>query len=104
MAQVITAAEAVARIPDGATLGVSGLGLCGWAEEAGTAIETSFLDGGHPRDLTLVHGAGIGNALGAGTHHLGHEGLVAKWFGAHTGVAPGMAHLIEENQCQAYCI
>jgi propionate CoA-transferase len=70
MAQVITAAEAVARIPDGATLGVSGLGLCGWAEEVGTAIETSFLDGGHPRDLTLVHGAGIGNALGAGTHHL----------------------------------
>lgn len=104
MAQVITAAEAVARIPDGATLGVSGLGLCGWAEEVGTAIETSFLDGGHPRGLTLVHGAGIGNARGAGTHHLGHEGLVAKWFGAHTGVAPGMAHLIEENQCQAYCI
>lgn len=104
MQRFVTAAEAVALIPDGATVGVSGLGLCGWAEEVGTAIEAAFLDSGHPRGLTLVHGGGIGNALGAGTHHLGHEGLVAKWIGAHTGVAPAMAQLIEENRCQAYCI
>lgn len=100
----LTAEEAVARIPDGATVGVSGLGLCGWAEEVGVAVEKAYLEGGHPRDLTLVHGAGIGNALGAGTHHLGHEGLVTKWIGAHTGVAPAMAQLIEENHCAAYCI
>lgn len=100
----LTAEAAVARIPDGATVGVSGLGLCGWAEEVGVALEQAYLEGGHPRDLTLVHGAGIGNALGAGTHHLGHEGLVTKWIGAHTGVAPAMAQLIEENHCAAYCI
>ena len=85
--------------------------LAGFAEEVAIAIEQSFLEKGHPRGLTLVHGSGIGNAIPpiapedyAGTHHFGHEGLVAKWIGAHTGLAPNMAHLIEQDRCEAYCI
>src|SRR5262245_30537094 len=80
------------------------MGLSGWAEEVGIAIEAAFLGRGHPRGLTLVHGSAIGNWTNAGTHHLGHEGLVAKWVGAHTGAAPNMAHLVEQDKVQAYCI
>jgi propionate CoA-transferase len=111
MTEVIRADQVPALIPDGATVAVSGIGLSGFAEEVAIAVEQSFLEQGHPRDLTLVHAAGIGNAIPpvapedfAGIHHFGHEGLVAKWIGAHTGVAPNMAHLIEQNRCQAYCI
>ena len=111
LAEVIRADEVPALIRDGATMAVSGIQLSGFAEEVAIAVEQSFLEKGHPRGLTLVHGSGIGNAIPpvapedfAGTHHFGHEGLVAKWIGGHTGVAPNMAHLIEQNRCQAYCI
>ena len=103
MAKIITAEQAAELIPDGATVGASGMQVI-WAEEIGVAIEQRFLAAAHPRDLTLVHGAGIGNWVDKGLHHFGHEGLVAKWIGAHTGAAPAMAHLIEQNKCQAYCI
>ena len=111
MAKVIRADEVPALIPDGATLAVSGIVLSGFAEEVAIAVEQSFLGKGHPCGLTLMQGAGIGNAIPpvapedyAGIHHFGHEGLVAKWIGGHTGVAPNMAHLIEQNRCEAYCI
>ncbi|MGB8265463.1 MAG: CoA-transferase [Candidatus Velthaea sp.] len=103
MAKIITAEQAAALIPDGATVGASGMQVM-WAEEVGVAIEQRFLATAQPRNITLVHGSGIGNWVNLGTHHLGHEGLVAKWIGAHTGAAPAMAHLIEQNKCQAYCI
>ncbi len=104
MAKTLTASEAVAQIPDGATVAMSGVALCGFAVEVANAIEDAFMAAGHPRDLTLVHAAGIGNFDKEGMSHLGHEGLVAKWIGGHTGAAPGMAHLIEGNHCQAYCV
>ena len=61
MAEFLSADEAVARIPDGATIGMTGIVMCGVAEEVAVAIERAFRDRGHPRDLTLVHAAGIGN-------------------------------------------
>lgn len=66
LAEVIHADEVPALIPDGATLGVSGILLSGFAEEVAIAVEQSFLEKGHPRGLTLVHGSGIGNAHTAG--------------------------------------
>ncbi len=103
MAKIVTAEQAATLIPEGATLGAAGMQVI-WAEEVGIAIEERFLATGQPKDITLVHGAGIGNWIDKGTAHLGHEGLVAKWIGAHTGAAPAMAHLIEQNKCEAYCI
>ena len=78
MAEFLSADEAVARIPDGATLGMTGILMCGVAEEVAAAIERAFRDRGHPRDLTLVHASGIGNWHEGGVAHLGHEGLVTK--------------------------
>jgi propionate CoA-transferase len=101
---VISAREAAALIPDNATLGASGLGISGWAEDVAIAIEEAFLPTGHPCGLPLVHAAGIGNFSGMGTNHRAHEGLVTKWIGAHTVTSPRMAHLMEQNLCQAYCL
>jgi propionate CoA-transferase len=104
MKKLIQADAVATLIRDGATIGVSGILLSGFAEEVAIALEKSFLATGHPRDLTLVHGAGIGNWTDKGTHHFGHAGMVTRWFGAHTGAAPNMAHLIEQDQCEAYCL
>jgi propionate CoA-transferase len=104
MSKVITADQAAALIPDGATVAASAQGLTGWAEEVAIAIEKRFLETGTPRNLTLVHGAGIGDWKSKGAHHLGHEGLLTKWMGGHTGSAPNVAQLIMENKCEAYCL
>jgi hypothetical protein len=67
MAEFLSADEAVARIPDGATLGMTGIVMCGVAEEVAVAIERAFRGGGHPRDLTLVHAAGMATGRRAGS-------------------------------------
>lgn len=48
MAKFITAREAAGLIPDGATVGLAGMGLSGWAEEIACAIRDSFKETGHP--------------------------------------------------------
>lgn len=48
LAEVIRADEVPALIPDGATMGVSGILLSGFAEEVAIAVEQSFLEKGHP--------------------------------------------------------
>src|ERR1019366_9794618 len=57
-----TAAEAVALIRDGDTVGLMGGG--GGLMEASClfgAVEQRFLATGHPRDLAVVHALGIGD-------------------------------------------
>ena len=53
MATFLTAQEAAERIPDGATVGLAGMGLSGWPEEVACAIRDRFRETGHPRILNL---------------------------------------------------
>ena len=46
MAKFITAKEAAQLIPDGATVGLAGMGLSGWAEEIACAIRDNFKETG----------------------------------------------------------
>ena len=80
MAQFITAQEAAKLIPDGATVGIAGMGLSGWAEEIGRAIRDSYRETGHPRDLTLKQGCAMGDWKTRGVTVLGEAGprLVTK--------------------------
>ena len=48
-------------IKDGDTIYSTGMMLAGLAEEAFMQIERSFLDSGHPRDLSWYFPAGQGN-------------------------------------------
>ena len=56
MAKFITAKEAAQLIPDGATVGVAGMGLSGWAEEVGRAMRDNFKETGH---TSLVKQTGL---------------------------------------------
>ena len=55
----ITAAEAAALIPDGAVVGLAGMGLAGWPEEIACAIRDRFRETGHPRNLNIKQGSAI---------------------------------------------
>jgi len=61
MAKFITAKQAAELIPDGATVGIAGMGLSGWAEEIACAIRDRYAETGHPRGINLKQGSAIGD-------------------------------------------
>jgi propionate CoA-transferase len=103
MSKVISATAAAALIKDGATVGASALTLAGWPEELAIAMEKRFLASGHPANLTLVHASGIGDWKTKGTEHFAHHGMIGRWIGGHTGLAPGLAKMVVDGNCEGYC-
>ncbi|MBR4231948.1 MAG: acyl CoA:acetate/3-ketoacid CoA transferase [Oscillospiraceae bacterium] len=127
MAKFITAREAAALIPDGATVGLAGMGLSGWAEELACAIRDNFRETGHPCNLNLKQGSAMGD-WGYGNQFDGWErsrlpepdndhgvrgvsrfgeagpGLVTKWTSAHIGSAFAMCDLARKEQVESYCL
>lgn len=128
MARFITAKEAAKLIPDGATVGVAGMGLSGWAEEIACAMRDSFRETGHPCGLHLKQGSalgdwGYGNAFvgwdrskreggpdkehgNRGATRLGEAGpgLVKKWTSAHIGSAFTLCDQARNNELESYCL
>jgi len=128
MAKFITAAEAARLIPDGATVGVGGMGLSGWPEGVACAIRDSFKETGHPCNLNLKQGSAMGD-WGYGNGFVGWDrnpreggpdmehgvrgvtrfgeagpGLVTKWTSAHIGSAFTLCDQVRANQIESYCL
>ena len=128
MAEFITAKQAAELIPDGATVGVAGMGLSGWAEELACAIRDHYKETGHPKGIHLKQGSalgdwGVGNsfigwdrvkrpdgpdkehgARGATRFGEAGEGLVAKWTSAHIGSAFTLCDLARQEKLESYCL
>lgn len=101
----LSADEAAALIPDGATVALMGGG--GGLMEATTvfqAIERRFLASGAPRGLTAVHALGIGDRHSRGMNCFAHEGLVKRVIGGHWVWSPRMQQLARENRIEAYIL
>jgi len=128
MAKFITAQDAAKLIPDGATVGLAGMGLSGWAEEIACAIRDSYRETGHPKDLNLKQGSALGD-WGYGNQFVGWNrskreggpdndhgnrgatrlgeagpGLVKKWTSAHIGSAFTLCDQARKNQLESYCL
>lgn len=106
MAKFITAIEAARLIPDGATVGLAGMGLSGWAEEVACAMRDSFKETGHPCNLNLKQGSAMGDWKERGVTRLGEAGpgLVTRWSGAHVGSAYTLRDMAVKNQLQCHCL
>src|ERR1700733_11066039 len=97
------AEDAVEQIFDGATIALAGSG--GGLLEADAVLaklEQRFLETGHPRDLTVVHALGIGDAKGSGLGRFAHAGMVKRVIGGHWSWAPSMQKLAKDNAIEAY--
>ena len=104
-ARFITADEAAALIPDGATVALMGGG--GGLMEATTlfqAVERRFLATGAPRGLTAVHALGIGDKKSLGMNCFAHEGLVKRVIGGHWVWSPRMQQLALADKIEAYIL
>lgn len=106
MATFVTAQEAAKLIPDGATVGLAGMGLSGWPEEVACAMRDQFKETGHPCNLNLKQGSAMGDWKERGVTRLGEagEGLITRWSGAHIGSAFSLNELVRQNKIQCHCL
>lgn len=105
VSKVVSAADAVRRIKDGATVLVDGSG--GGVNEPGAvlaALEARFLRDRHPAALTLVHPSGMGDGQGGGMDRLAHEGMVKRVIGGHWNWCRNMQRMATSEQIEAYCL
>ena len=102
-ANFITPEDAVGYIKDGMTVCPIGMTLVSASESILKAIEKSFLETGHPAEITLLHSCGQSDRKD-GIQHFAHEGLVKRIIGSHWGLQPRWMEMIANNQVEAYCL
>lgn len=111
MSKVVTARDAVAFIPDGAT--VASAGVIGWVTPDAVlkALGERFAETASPQNLTFYFPCGTGDAMGIrGMDHVAREGLMKRIVSGSyinpvdplTGKRPELMRLIRENRVEAY--
>ncbi len=97
--------DCAASVKDGDTIAVTGNGG-GMLEPDAifAALEKRFLETGHPRDLTLIHALGIGDAEYRGVNRFAHKGMVKRVIGGHWSWSPRMQKLARDNEIEAFTL
>ena len=109
MSKLASAAEAAARIPDGAIVTVSSSSALGCPDLVLSAIGARFDHEGHPQGLTTIHPIAAGDMYGVkGVDHIAKDGLLARILGGSYPSGPSnkpmpeIWKMVVENRVAAY--
>ena len=109
MGKQVSAAVAVARIPDGAVVTVSSSSALGCPDAVLKALGERFRAEGHPRSLTTLHPIAAGDMYGVkGIDHIAQDGLLARVIagsypsGPSSLPMPEIWRMIVEERVAAY--
>lgn len=109
MSKLTSAADAAARIPDGAVVTVSSSSALGCPDLVLAAIGARFDAEGHPKGLTTIHPIAAGDMYGVkGVDHIAKDGLLARILGGSYPSGPSSKPMPEiwkmvvENRVAAY--
>ncbi len=109
MTKLVSPAEAVARIPDGAVVTVSSSSALGCPDLVLKALGERFRAEGHPRDLTTLHPIAAGDMYGVkGIDWIAQDGLLARVLagsypsGSSNLPMPEIWKMIVEDRVAAY--
>ena len=94
--KIVTASQAAAKIPDGALIGISGVGPWGAAMEVYQAVAERFEKERHPADISLIHAGG--NMF---TPEFAKDGKLAAYY---SGLPNLDSDLMASNQFPVYSL
>ncbi len=100
--KVITLEEAIYQIQDGWTIGVEGFVGAGTPDDLCAALGKRFLDEKNPKNLTLIHSSGPGDASTRGANRIAHAGMYKRVISGHYGLVPEIGKLALANDFEAY--
>jgi propionate CoA-transferase len=103
LSKLISSEQAAKLIKDSTTVAIEGFVTLGHPEELSTYIEKRFLETGHPKNLTIMYCAGIGDGKTSfGINHYAYEGLLKRVVCGHFNLSPKLAGLVSDNKIEAY--
>ncbi len=100
--KVVSAEEAIGMIQNGWVLGVEGFVGAGTADELCLTLAERYLKTGEPRELTVIHSSGPGDAGQRGLNRAAQKGLFKRVISGHYGLVPQIGKLALENDFEAY--
>jgi len=101
--KLINSIDVAKIVKDGDTVTGTGFSFM-TPEELFVALEESFLETGHPRDLTILVPGGAGNLRGKGFDHFAHDGFIKKVIAPYYNLTPALAKMVMEERVEAYMI
>ncbi len=102
MVQFLTPRQAADLLADGDTLGASAFIINSLPDALFKAIGERFEQTGHPKNLTVFYGAGIGNGEQRGLNYLAREGLLKRVVGGHWNMSRQIGKLAMAEKIEAY--
>lgn len=103
--KIVSFAQAVSLVEDGDTLLLGGSGGGHAVPEALiAALEKRYLEGGAPRDLTLLHPVGLGDMDSQGVDRLAHKDLLRRIVTGALVNTPAIQKMAQEDTVAAYTL
>ncbi len=103
-AKICTSAEAAQLIPDGGTVALCGCLSMLEPDTVLQGIESSFLERGHPRGLTVIHPVMVGSRKGSGINRFAHDGLMRRVIGGSFSIFGDyeITPMIKQDRVEAF--